>query len=84
MNDNGGYSGTQVLLAFLGGAAAGAIVALLTAPHSGAETRALLRDAALSGRNKAARMPKALRGAVGAAREAFNDALGEGANAEPS
>ena len=35
MNDNNGYSGADLLLAFLAGSVAGAAVALLTAPQSG-------------------------------------------------
>ena len=84
MNDriDVGYSGTQVLLAFLGGAAAGAVVALLTAPQTGAETRAQLRGVANKSRERASRIPIALKGAVGAAREAFNDSIAESLEAE--
>ena len=74
MSDSG-YTGGQLALAFLAGAAAGAAVALLVAPQSGAETRAQIRRMAATSRDKAARLPEALKGAVGAAQEAFNDAL---------
>ena len=75
MNENPGFSGGQVLMAFLGGAAAGAVVALLTAPQSGAQTRSQIRQRALATRDTAANFPKALQGAVEAAREAFNESL---------
>lgn len=39
MSDNGHGSGVNLLLAFLAGAAAGAVVALLTTPKSGREMR---------------------------------------------
>ena len=39
MSDERGVSGGSLLLAFLAGAAAGAVVALLTAPKSGREMR---------------------------------------------
>jgi gas vesicle protein len=39
MSDERPVSGASLLLAFLAGAAAGAVVALLTAPKSGRETR---------------------------------------------
>ena len=80
MNENNaGFSGNQVLAAFLGGAVAGAAVALLTAPRSGAQTRALIREKALASGESAARIPKALQGAVGAARDAFSESLSKSA-----
>ena len=39
MSDDRGSSGGNLLLAFLAGAAAGAVVALLTSPKSGKEVR---------------------------------------------
>ena len=39
MSDDRGSSGGNLLLAFLAGAAAGAVVALLTSPKSGKEMR---------------------------------------------
>ena len=80
MNENTGFSGMQILMAFAGGAAAGAVVALLTAPQSGAKTRAQLRDAAASTGDHATRFPKALQGAMGAARDAFSDSLAKNAD----
>ena len=43
-----GTSGTTVLVAFLAGAAIGAVAALLTTPKTGSEMRSTLRDWAKS------------------------------------
>jgi gas vesicle protein len=75
MNETSGFSGGQIMLAFVGGAMAGAVVALLTAPQSGAQTRADIKRRAVSTYDDAARMPRALQGAVVAAKDAFNDHL---------
>ena len=75
MNERNGYSGGYVLLAFLGGAAAGAAAGLLLAPRSGAETRRAIADRTRSGADKARRLPGAVRSAAGAAREAFSDEI---------
>jgi gas vesicle protein len=72
-----GFSGMQLLLAVLGGAAAGAAVALMTAPRSGRETRARINDFANSGREKAKQFPDAVKAAGTAARVAFTDAMRE-------
>jgi gas vesicle protein len=39
MKEQGSFTGSQLTVAFLGGALAGAAVAILTAPRSGRETR---------------------------------------------
>jgi len=81
-----GYSGSTVLLAVLGGAAAGAAVALLTAPKSGRELRAQISDKARetrdqvtdtlkNGREKARQLPGAVKVAGVAARDAFVEAM---------
>ena len=44
MHDRG-FNGTQLFVAFLTGAAAGAVTALLTAPRSGRETRTRIGEA---------------------------------------
>ncbi len=75
MSDKSGFNGGQILFAFLGGAAAGAVVALLTAKQSGAKTRAEIRHRARVSYNDAARLPKSMRGALGAARDAFNESI---------
>lgn len=72
-----GYRGRHVLYAFLGGAAAGAITALLTAPASGVETRARLRATGQNGREKTRHLPEAIKAATVAAEAAFVAALEE-------
>jgi gas vesicle protein len=66
-----GFGGGAVLLAVLGGALAGAAVALLTAPRSGAESRHQLLALAMRPQEVISRMPDAVAGAA----EAFSDAL---------
>jgi len=44
MSDERNASGSTILLAFLAGAAAGAVIALLTAPKSGREMRESVSD----------------------------------------
>ncbi len=51
MNDNS-YGGGYLLAAFLAGAAAGAVTALLLAPSSGAETRETLKGYVKEGAEK--------------------------------
>ena len=75
MNENTGFSMGQMMMALLGGAAAGAAVALLTAPQSGAKTRQMLRDRAMASGESATRFPKAIQGAVAAGRDAFAESL---------
>lgn len=81
MSERNGYSGTQVLLAFLAGAITGASAALLSAPQSGSETRGAIRGWAHDAGAKATRLPEALRNAYReasrAAKQAFNEALAE-------
>ena len=74
---NTGFSGTQLFLAVLGGAAAGAAVALLAAPKSGRETRAQIADVLKNGKEKARHLPGAVKVASSAARNAFVDAMRE-------
>ena len=69
---------SQMFFAFLGGAAAGAVAAYLTAPRAGADSRRKLQALADDTRETANRVPLALRKATEAARDAFNDALKEG------
>jgi gas vesicle protein len=81
-----------MFIAILGAAAAGAAVALLTAPRSGKETRAKISDAlndgrakitdaVNDGRDKARHLPGAVKTAGTAARNAFVDAMREPAEA---
>lgn len=76
---DGGRGNLELILAFLLGAAAGATVALLTAPQSGRETRDRIKDLARGAADDAKRVPSTLSDAYGraarAAREAFLRAL---------
>jgi gas vesicle protein len=75
-NENGDRIGFgHLFLAMLGGAAAGAAAAYLTAPRSGLETRQRLQAVADDTRGTVERVPLALRKATEAARDAFNDTL---------
>jgi gas vesicle protein len=76
-NDRSGFSGGQVFLGFLAGAAAGAAAAFLSAPRSGGDTRQRIRALADEGRERAQRLPEALSEATEAAREAFTQAMAE-------
>jgi gas vesicle protein len=72
-----GFGVGHLLLALMGGAAAGAAAVFLTAPRSGQETRRRLHSAADETRDAVGRVPVALRKATEAARDAFNEALTE-------
>lgn len=74
-----GFTGTQLLLAALGGAVAGAAVAYLTAPKTGRETRAKLTEMFEDGREKVRSLPGATKVAGVAARDAFVTAMREDA-----
>jgi len=79
MSENDRYGGAHLLIAFLAGAAAGAAVALLTAPQSGRETRAKVRSWTQDLGSKAQKVPGAVHEAYDraaeAARRAFTDAM---------
>lgn len=77
MEDRVGYSGFGVFLAFLGGAVAGAAVALLVAPSSGEETREKLLSMANDGKERVTRVPQALKSAYAQASEVARDAFTE-------
>ena len=77
MSDREGFSGFGVFLAFIGGAAAGAAVALLMAPTSGEETRDKLLGYANDGKEKVTRVPQALKSAYAQATEVARDAFTE-------
>lgn len=77
MNDNQGFSGTHMMLAVLGGAVAGAAVAMLTTPKSGPEARARLNEVVNNGKHKARQLPNAAGIAGTAARNAFTEAMEE-------
>jgi gas vesicle protein len=67
MSEGRNVSAGSILLAFLAGAAAGAVVALLTAPKSGKETRSDVADWA-----RRSGVGDALTRATRAARQAFD------------
>jgi len=71
MADDRGSSAAGVLLAFLSGAALGAVAALLLAPQSGRESRKQLRG-------YARRAEDDLRELAGRASEVIEEAVGEG------
>jgi gas vesicle protein len=64
-----------ILLVFVAGALAGAAVALLLAPRSGASTRARLGEAAGQAGARAARARQAVQTAAAAGEKAFREAL---------
>ena len=78
-NTTGGFG--SFLSAFLLGATAGAAIALLTAPRSGRDTRAKLKDVALDLKQKMERSPDAIRAAgaktMKAGQAAYEQARGE-------
>jgi gas vesicle protein len=74
---NSDFTSAHVMLAFLTGAAAGAAVAFLTAPRSGADTRQWITDSMASRRDEIGKLPPALRAAYDAATEAAKDAYRE-------
>lgn len=75
MTETRGFNGWHVLVAFTAGAAAGAVVAYLTAPRSGKETRAVLQDWAKDVRDKASRIPHSVREAVERGKQAGKEAF---------
>jgi len=80
-NENMTGGAGSLLTAFVLGAAAGAAIALLTAPRSGRETRAQLKDVALDLKQKMDRAPDAIRqagaSAMKAGQAAYEQARGE-------
>lgn len=76
------FSGGQVFLAFLGGAAVGALVGLLTAPSSGQELRERVVTTARRRKDEIARIPSAVRAAYTEAAEAARNAFMEAYNAQ--
>jgi gas vesicle protein len=71
MADERGGSGATVVLAFLSGAALGAVAALLLAPQTGRDSREQLRGYARRAEDK-------LRDLAGRAGDAFEEAVDEG------
>lgn len=77
--EGGGYRGGHLFTAFLAGAAAGALIAYLTAPESGRRNRERVKSAAKNAGRAAREVPGRLREslsrAVDAARTVLEDAL---------
>ena len=82
MTGTRGFTGTQVFIALLTGAAAGAAVAFMTAPRSGKETREALQGWARDARTKAGRLPHAVSKAVERATQAGKEAFAESYNGD--
>jgi gas vesicle protein len=78
--DDGAGAGS-VLLAFLVGAVAGAAVALLYAPATGAETREFLGEKAREGRDRAVKAAERGRQVVKEGRENVKTAIDRGREA---
>ena len=78
--DEGAGAGT-VLLAFLVGAVAGAVVALLYAPAAGPETREFLEEKAREGRERAAEAAAKGRQVINQGKEALTTAVERGREA---
>jgi gas vesicle protein len=70
MKNKHGYTGAHLLMAFLGGAAAGAATALLTTPHTGMDTRRQINDVLQAGKS---RVRRAVRAGSHEARDAFEE-----------
>lgn len=77
MTDRSGYNGVDMLIAVLGGAAAGAAATLLLAPRSGRETRAQLSEFVNNSKDKARHVPPAVKAGAAAARKAFVETMHE-------
>lgn len=71
MDQSGRFGSGHIALAVVGGALAGAAVALLVAPKSGRETRRQLKGYLDTARERASRVPEALRSAGIAAKDAM-------------
>jgi len=82
MSETRGFTGTQMLITLLVGAAAGAAIALLTAPRSGRETRQALQEWGREVRDKAVKLPHAVRHASERATQAGKEAFRESMDAE--
>ena len=81
MRDDNCYSGAHLLIAFIAGGIAGAVVALLAAPQTGTQTRDSIRGLAKDAQGKAVKVPDALRRAYAdasdAAKKAFSASFAE-------
>jgi gas vesicle protein len=73
--EGGGFKGSHLLVAFLAGAAAGAILGYLTAPESGRRSRERVKKAARSAERAVREAPTRLRDSWARAAEAVRDTL---------
>jgi|WetSurMetagenome_2_1015567.scaffolds.fasta_scaffold688914_1 gas vesicle protein len=71
------FNALHLFAAFTAGAVAGAAVAYLTAPRSGKETREAIQNWARDARDKAARLPQAVRLAVERGKQAGQEAFAD-------
>ncbi len=74
-NQHTRYSSGQLFATFLGGAATGVAIALLTAPKSGKESRERIAGYLHQKGDAAARLPSAVKAASHAAKEAFSQSV---------
>lgn len=72
-----GHGLGSILLAFLGGTVVGGVATLLFAPKPGQQTRRRIAEMAKTGRDRAERVPVAVREASHAATAAFGKAMRE-------
>jgi len=72
---NGSTGNGSVFVAFLAGAALGAVAALLLAPGSGEQTRRRIAELGGETKERLGRVPTAVHEAEKAAVSAFNDAM---------
>ena len=75
MNERQGFTGGHLLIAAVGGALVGAVVALLLTPKTGAEVRSRIKDLAAASKERLSRVPTKFGEASDAARDAFVDTL---------
>ena len=75
MIEREGFGGFSVLMAFLGGATAGAVAALLLTPKNGEETREQLRRIANTAKDKVVKAPRAIKEAYSQGAEVAKDAF---------
>jgi gas vesicle protein len=81
MSRNEGGGASDVMLAFLLGAVAGAAVALLYAPATGTETRDFLNEKAREGRERASEAARQGREVLNRQRENLSSAIEKGRQA---
>jgi gas vesicle protein len=70
-----GFGPVGIISAFVGGAVAGSVAALLLAPKNGRETRRMITEAVERQKEKAARLGTAAQKAGAAAKDAFSHTI---------